>query len=119
MCEKMMPGFGELMRSASLKFVPTAILSRQTAGVRGRTLIVNLPGRVMESTRFACAGTVRMATNTRIAGTGQVDFAEWFFAAAHKSRPERHSRREHLDRYCGIDAHCKSLDAEAEVPAAQ
>jgi molybdopterin adenylyltransferase len=44
-CEKMLPGFGELMRAASLKFVPTAILSRQTAGVRGRTLIVNLPGR--------------------------------------------------------------------------
>ena len=44
-CEKMMPGFGELMRSASLKFVPTAILSRQTAGVRGRSLIVNLPGK--------------------------------------------------------------------------
>jgi molybdopterin adenylyltransferase len=44
-CEKMMPGFGELMRSASLKFVPTAILSRQAAGIRGRTLIVNLPGR--------------------------------------------------------------------------
>jgi molybdopterin adenylyltransferase len=44
-CEKMMPGFGELMRAASLKFVPTAILSRQTAGIRGCTLIVNLPGR--------------------------------------------------------------------------
>ncbi len=44
-CEKMMPGFGELMRSASLKFVPTAILSRQTAGIRGRCLIVNLPGK--------------------------------------------------------------------------
>ena len=44
-CEKMMPGFGELMRATSLKYVPTAILSRQTAGVRGRTLIVNLPGR--------------------------------------------------------------------------
>ena len=44
-CEKMLPGFGELMRTASLKFVPTAILSRQTAGIRGRTLIVNLPGR--------------------------------------------------------------------------
>jgi len=44
-CEKMMPGFGELMRSASLKFVPTAILSRQTAGVRGKSLIVNLPGK--------------------------------------------------------------------------
>ena len=44
-CEKMMPGFGELMRSTSLKYVPTAILSRQTAGIRGRRLIVNLPGR--------------------------------------------------------------------------
>jgi molybdopterin adenylyltransferase len=44
-CEKLLPGFGELMRSASLAFVPTAILSRQTAGIRGKTLIVNLPGR--------------------------------------------------------------------------
>lgn len=44
-CEKLLPGFGELMRSTSLKYVPTAILSRQTAGIRGRTLIVNLPGR--------------------------------------------------------------------------
>ncbi len=43
--EKELPGFGELMRTASLRQVPTAILSRQTAGVRGRTLIVNLPGR--------------------------------------------------------------------------
>jgi len=44
-CEKMLPGFGELMRSVSLRQVPTAILSRQTAGIRGNTLIVNLPGR--------------------------------------------------------------------------
>ncbi len=44
-CEKMMPGFGELMRSVSLKYVPTAILSRQTAGIRGKCLIVNLPGK--------------------------------------------------------------------------
>ena len=44
MCEKMMPGFGEQMRAVSLQFVPTAILSRQTAGIRGRSLIVNLPG---------------------------------------------------------------------------
>ncbi|MCO5091875.1 molybdopterin adenylyltransferase [Bosea sp. (in: a-proteobacteria)] len=43
--EKPMPGFGELMRQVSLAKVPTAILSRQTAGIRGRTLIVNLPGR--------------------------------------------------------------------------
>lgn len=44
-CDKVLPGFGELMRATSLKYVPTAILSRQTAGFRGRTLIVNLPGR--------------------------------------------------------------------------
>ena len=44
-CNRMMPGFGELMRAESLKFVPTAILSRQTAGLRNDTLIVNLPGK--------------------------------------------------------------------------
>lgn len=44
-CSKMMPGFGELMRMESLKYVPTAILSRQTAGIRNQTLIVNLPGK--------------------------------------------------------------------------
>jgi molybdopterin adenylyltransferase len=44
-CEKMMPGFGELMRAVSLRKVPTAILSRQTAGIRGQSLIVNLPGK--------------------------------------------------------------------------
>jgi molybdopterin adenylyltransferase len=44
-CDKMMPGFGELMRAKSLTYVPTAILSRQTAGIRNNTLIVNLPGK--------------------------------------------------------------------------
>lgn len=44
-CQKMMPGFGELMRQTSLKYVPTAILSRQTAGIRKNSLIVNLPGK--------------------------------------------------------------------------
>jgi len=44
-CDKMLPGFGELMRSVSLQYVPTAILSRQTAGIRGSALIVNLPGK--------------------------------------------------------------------------
>ncbi len=43
-CERAMPGFGELMRSVSLQAVPTAILSRQTAGTRGGCLIFNLPG---------------------------------------------------------------------------
>ncbi len=44
-CEKMLPGFGELMRKESLKYVPTAILSRQCAGIRGKSLIINLPGK--------------------------------------------------------------------------
>ncbi len=44
-CERMMPGFGERMRQISLQYVPTAILSRQVAGIRGKSLIVNLPGK--------------------------------------------------------------------------
>jgi molybdopterin adenylyltransferase len=44
-CERILPGFGELMRARSLLETPTAILSRQLAGTRGRSLIVNLPGR--------------------------------------------------------------------------
>ena len=43
-CDKMLPGFGEQMRLESLKYVPTAILSRQTAGIRGNSFIINLPG---------------------------------------------------------------------------
>lgn len=43
--EKELPGFGELLRRKSLEQVPTAILSRQTAGTRGKSLIINLPGR--------------------------------------------------------------------------
>jgi len=42
---KVMPGFGEQMRQVSLRYVPTAILSRQVAGVRGHALIINLPGQ--------------------------------------------------------------------------
>ena len=42
---KVMPGFGEQMRAVSLKFVPTAILSRQVGVIRGNTLILNLPGQ--------------------------------------------------------------------------
>ena len=43
--DKEMPGFGEQMRQISLRFVPTAILSRQTAVIRGKSLIINLPGQ--------------------------------------------------------------------------
>lgn len=44
-CDKLLDGFGELMRTVSLRSVPTAILSRQIAGIRGKSLIVNLPGK--------------------------------------------------------------------------
>jgi molybdopterin adenylyltransferase len=44
-CTRMLPGFGEQMRAISLRHVPTAILSRQTAGIRGKALILNLPGK--------------------------------------------------------------------------
>jgi len=58
-CTRMMPGFGELMRTESLKQVPTAILSRQTAGIRGRSLIVNLPGK--PASIATCLGAVMPA----------------------------------------------------------
>lgn len=44
-CERLLPGFGEQMRAVSLRTVPTAILSRQVAGTRGGSLILNLPGK--------------------------------------------------------------------------
>jgi molybdopterin adenylyltransferase len=44
-CDRILPGFGEQMRAESLKSVPTAILSRQIAGTRGGSLIINLPGK--------------------------------------------------------------------------
>ena len=44
-CDKLLPGFGEQMRAVSLRYVPTAILSRQTAGICCQTLIINLPGK--------------------------------------------------------------------------
>jgi len=44
-CQKLLPGFGEQMRAVSLQYVPTAILSRQTAGVCNDSLVINLPGK--------------------------------------------------------------------------
>ena len=44
-CSKMLPGFGEAMRAVSIGLIPTAILSRQTAGIRGSALIIALPGK--------------------------------------------------------------------------
>lgn len=44
-CDRLLPGFGEAMRMESRQHVPTSILSRQVAGIRGKTVIINLPGK--------------------------------------------------------------------------
>jgi molybdopterin adenylyltransferase len=74
-CQKMMPGFGELMRAVSLKHVPTAILSRQTAGLRGTALIINLPGKpasireCLEAVWPATPYCIELAGGPRLEGT--------------------------------------------------
>ncbi len=70
---KEFPGFGELMRRSSLDQVPTAILSRQTAGVRGKTFIINLPGA--PSSIDVCLSTVFPAIPycLELIGAGHMD----------------------------------------------
>ena len=65
--DKVMPGFGEQMRQVSLKFVPTAILSRQVAVVRKRALIINLPGQP-KAIRETLEGLKDEAGNTAVNG---------------------------------------------------
>ena len=65
--DREMPGFGEQMRRVSLEFVPTAILSRQVAVVRGRALIVNLPGQP-KSIRETLEGLKDDDGKARVAG---------------------------------------------------
>jgi molybdopterin adenylyltransferase len=75
---KRLPGFGELMRQASLAQVPTAILSRQTAGIRGRSLIVNLPGK--PSAIAICLAAVFPAVPycLELIGAGQIELSAEF-----------------------------------------
>jgi len=65
--EREMPGFGEQMRRISLEFVPTAILSRQVAVIRGRALILNLPGQP-KSIRETLEGLKSPEGKTLVAG---------------------------------------------------
>ena len=68
-CEKVLPGFGEQMRAVSLQFVPTAILSRQIAGIRGQSLIVNLPGHCRVSTgRISCRSVLHRSARGPLFG---------------------------------------------------
>ncbi|MBP9217595.1 MAG: molybdopterin adenylyltransferase [Sterolibacterium sp.] len=64
---KIMPGFGEEMRRISLNFVPTALLSRQTAVIRGQSLILNLPGQP-KSIRETMEGVKDAQGNTLVSG---------------------------------------------------
>lgn len=71
-CHKMLPGFGERMRQHSLQFVKTAMLSRQTAGIRNNTLIINMPGKprsirqCMEVIAPAIPHTLQLIGNEKI-----------------------------------------------------
>jgi molybdopterin adenylyltransferase len=65
--DKVMPGFGEQMRQVSLKFVPTAILSRQVAVIRKRSLIINLPGQP-KAIRETLEGVKDAAGETVVSG---------------------------------------------------
>ena len=65
--DREMPGFGEQMRRISLEFVPTAILSRQVAVIRGKALILNLPGQP-KSIRETLEGLKNAEGNTLVAG---------------------------------------------------
>lgn len=71
-CDKLLPGFGELMRAVSVAKVPTAILSRQTAGICGAALVVNLPGspkaiaECMDPVLVAIPHAIRLAEGKQV-----------------------------------------------------
>lgn len=83
--DKELPGFGELMRRISLETVPTAILSRQIAGIRGKTLIINLPGRPRSIE--VCLGAVFAAVPycLDLIGAGRIETDD---ALVRSTRPE-------------------------------
>ncbi|TDH38781.1 molybdopterin adenylyltransferase [Pseudohoeflea suaedae] len=76
-----LPGFGELMRRVSLEEVPTAILSRQTAGVRGTTLIVNVPGKPAAIDTCLKAVFPAIPYCLDLIGAGRVEANEGFIKA--------------------------------------
>ena len=71
-CDRMFPGFGERMRAISMRYVPTALLSRQTAGLRGSCFIINLPGnpgsivQILPEVMTAIAHCVQLAGGPRM-----------------------------------------------------
>jgi molybdopterin adenylyltransferase len=88
-CEKMLPGFGERMRAASLASVPTAILSRQSAGIRGRSLIVNLPGKPAAIGECLHAVFPAVPYCIELIGGGRLETRPEFCAAFRPDDPDR------------------------------
>ena len=87
MCDKILDGFGEQMRAVSLKVVPTAILSRQIAGIRGRSLIVNLPGKP-SAIRDCLLADVVMRPRFELTGWKHFDQADAYAEAGYKAGAE-------------------------------
>ena len=85
-CEKMMPGFGEQMRRVSLQYVPTAILSRQTAGICGTSLIVNLPGQPKAIAECLDAVFPAIPYCIDLLKPAEVDASKWPFLVTNESR---------------------------------
>ncbi len=81
--EKELPGFGELLRFAGLQQTPTAILSRQTAGIRGRSLIVNLPGQPASITLSLQAIFAAIPKCLELIGAGRMTVSDRWGAEGH------------------------------------
>lgn len=90
-CEKLLPGFGEKMRADSWTRVPTAILSRQTAGILGESLVVNLPGSIKAIPECLDAVLSAIPHAVRLAGSKQ----------ALKLKPEYHRKGSNC-KDCGV-----------------
>jgi molybdopterin adenylyltransferase len=80
-CDRMLPGFGELMRLKSLAEVPTAILSRQVAGTRGSSLIINLPGKPAAIRTCLAAVFAAVPYCIDLIGGARLETDPWFCAA--------------------------------------
>ena len=105
-CERMLPGFGEQMRAVSLRHVPTAVLSRQTAGIRGSCLILNLPGSRARFVRFLtrCSPPSHTASTSSGVPTSPRILRSW-------TRSDRHTP----DANDSCRAHRSPGHGEAEV----
>ena len=93
-CNRMFPGFGERMRAISLQYVPTAILSRQTAGLRGSTFILNLPGNPGAIEQILPQIMASMSHCVHLAGGPRMVVASPLSQLLHVSKEEEEEAKE-------------------------